>query len=157
MRHRNRTVGILLALLLAGVSAPCLVAAENRPDVLVFYRDECNDCRHMDEVLDELLEIYPELSVRHIEENEPGAADLMWALSTEYGIFPTKFPVLFAGEHVIVGVGRDKELLLRSAVLDCVFNDCPSPLSTLKRDPLPVTTIAIVAAILLAAGLLLLL
>ena len=143
----------------AGVTIGLVVsfglAAEEQPDVLVFYREECNDCRHMDEVLDELLLLYPELYVTHVKETEPGAADLMWALSAEYGIFPSKFPVIFVGNQVIVGVGRDKELQLRSAVRSCVFDGCPSPLSRLERDPFPLTTIAMMLVVVLTAAILL--
>ncbi len=133
-----------------------LAAAEENPDVIVFYREECNDCRHMDAVLDELLLLYPEIYVAHIEETEPGAADLMWALSVEYGIFPSKFPVIFVGDEVIVGVGRDKELLLRSTVRGCVFDDCPSPLDRLEREPFPIAIIGIMIAVLVTATVLLL-
>ena len=98
------------AIVWAGIGIGLVVsfglAAEEQPDVLVFYREECNDCRHMDEVLDELLLLYPELYVAYVKETEPGAADLMWALSAEYGIFPSKSPVIFVGNQVIVGVGR---------------------------------------------------
>jgi glutaredoxin len=144
----------------AGVTIGLVVsfglAAEEQPDVLVFHREECNDCRHMDEVLDELLLLYPEIYISYVEETEPGAADLMWALSAEYGIFPSKFPVIFVGDQVIVGIGRDKELRLRSAVRSCVFDGCPSPLSRLERDPFPLTTLAIMAVVVLTAAILLL-
>ncbi len=132
-----------------------LAAAEEQPDVLVFHRDECNDCRHMDEVLEELALIYPELYIIYVEETEPGAADLMWALSAKYGIFPSKFPIIFVGNQVIVGVGREKELQLRSAVRSCIFDGCPSPLSRLKGDPFPLTTIAILLVVVLTAAILL--
>jgi glutaredoxin len=144
----------------AGVTIGLVVsfglAAEEQPDVLVFHREECNDCRHIDEVLDELLLLYPEIYISYVEETEPGAADLMWALSAEYGIFPSKFPVIFVGDQVIVGIGRDKELRLRSAVRSCVFDGCPSPLSRLERDPFPLTTLAIMAVVVLTAAILLL-
>ena len=144
----------------AGVTIGLVVSfgltAEEQPDVVVFYREECNDCRHMDEVLDDLLLLYPEIYIKHVKETEPGAADLMWALSAEYGIFPTKFPVIFVGNQVIVGVGRDRELQLRSAVRSCVFGSCPSPLSRLERDPFPLTTLAIMAVVVLTAAILLL-
>jgi glutaredoxin len=151
-----RKPAIIVLLLL--IAAPCAVlVAADEPDVVVFHREECNDCRHMDEVLDELRMLYPELYVTRIEESEPGASDLMWALAAEYGIFPTKFPVIFVGSHVIVGVGREKELLLRSAVRTCVFDGCESPLSRLERDPFPLTTVAIMAVVVLTVALLLLL
>ena len=154
-RRRNVVVwaGVAIGLLLPfGVGA-----GEEQPDVVVFYREDCNDCRHMDEVLDELLLLYPELFIAHFEEAEPGAADLMWALSAEYGIFPSTFPVIFAGNQAIVGVGREKELRLRSAVRSCVFDGCPSPISWLEKDPFPITTVAILLVVLLTAVALLLL
>jgi glutaredoxin len=153
----RRRIGIAWAGVAVGLIVSLgLAAAEDQPDVLVFHREECNDCRHMDDLLDELLLLYPELYVRYVEEAEPGAADLMWALSAEYGIFPTKFPVIFVGDQVIVGVGRDKELQLRSAVLSCVFDGCPSPLARLERDPFPLTTVAIMLVVVLTAAILLL-
>ena len=137
------------------VASSVLAAAEQQADVLVFYREECNDCRHMEEVLDELLSVYPEIRVARVEEAEPGATDLMWALSAKYGIFPSKFPVIFVGDLAIVGVGRDKELQLRAAVLSCVFDSCPSPMSRLERDPFPITTVAIVLTVVLSVAILL--
>jgi len=150
------------AALLAGAAVALLIpfglaAAEKQPDVLVFHRDDCSDCRHMDEVLDDLAAIYPEIYVAYVEETDPGAADLMWSLSAKYGIFPSKFPVIFVGDHVIVGIGREKELQLRSAVRSCVFDGCPSPLSRLERDPFPLTTVAIMLVVVLTVAILLLL
>lgn len=125
-------------------------AADVLPDVVVFYREGCNDCRQMDQVLDDLLELYPGVVVVHIEEQAAGAADLMWSLSSKYGIFPSKFPVIFVGDQGIVGSGRDKELLLRSTVRNCVFNDCPSPIELVNEKPFPLVTLAtILVAILL--------
>ncbi len=132
-----------------------LAGAERQPDVVVFTREACNDCRHMDEVLDGLLEIYPELYVIHIVDTEPGAADLMWTLSTEYGIFPSKYPVIFVGDLAIAGVGREKEIQLRNAVRLCVFEQCESPMSRIGRDPLPITTIGIMLVFILTAAVLL--
>jgi len=154
-RWRSRSAG--LAVIVGIVVSAGLAAAEERPDVVVFYSKECNDCRHMDEVLDELIALYPELYVTYVEEADPGASDLMWTLSAEYGIFPTNFPVIFVGDRAIVGVGRDKELLLRSAVRTCVFEGCRSPLSRLERDPFPITTVAIMFVVVLTVALLLLL
>ncbi len=156
MSHRRWRAVVWAGIAIGLAGSVGLAAAEEQPDVLVFYRDECNDCRHIDEVLDELLLLYPELYVVHIEEAEPGAADLMWTLSAEYGIFPSKFPVIFVGDQVIVGIGREKEMQLRTAVRSCVFDDCPSPLSRLEQDPFPATTVTILLVVLIVAILLLL-
>ena len=110
--------------------------AQVSPDVVVFYREGCHDCERMDRVLAELHEIYPSLSVRHIEETEPDG-ELLWRLATEYGIFPTKFPVIFAGDEAIVGVGLDKELRLRAAVTACIRTPCESPLDRISGPRIP--------------------
>jgi len=125
------------------------------PDVVVFYREGCHDCDHMDRVLGELTDVYPELVVIHIEEAQPGASDLMWSLAGEYGIFPTQFPVIFVGDEAIVGVGRDKELLLRSEVQRCARSGCPSPLSRVESAPIPWVTILVLLVAALTVVLLL--
>ncbi len=155
MSDRRRRAAVWVGVAIGLAASFGLAAAEERPDVLVFYSEECNDCRHMEEVLDELLSLYPEIYVARVEEAEPGAADLMWSLSAEYGIFPSKFPVIFVGDRAIVGVGRDKELQLRAAVRSCVFDGCPSPLSRLERDPFPITTVAILLTVVLTVAILL--
>ena len=144
------TVGCL-TLLLCTLFVPA-AADEADPDVIVFYQEGCNDCRHMDAVLDDLVAVYPELVVVHIEETELGAVDLMWALSAKYGIFPSKFPVIFVGDRALTGVGRDKEMLLESAVRTCVFQGCDSPLSRLEGKPIPWLTIGIILLIALFVG-----
>jgi len=144
-----------VVVLLLVVSAASSLLANELPDILFFHSEHCTDCQQMDEVLDELLELYPEVYVDYVEETEPGASDLMWTLSAEYGIFPTNYPVIFAGDQVIVGSGRDKELRLRAAVRTCALQGCQSPMSRLERDPFPLTTIAIMAVVLLTAALLL--
>lgn len=143
-----------VALLSTLLSSPLLGAARD-PDVIVFYQESCTDCRHMDRVLDDLVAVYPELVVVHIEETEIGAVDLMWALSAAYGIFPTKFPVIFAGDRALTGIGRDKEMLLESAVRTCVFQGCDSPLLRLDSPPIPWLTILMVLAIALFVGVIL--
>jgi glutaredoxin len=139
------TLGLLAFLL--WTPAWTAIGHESDPDVIVFYQEGCNDCRHMDDVLDDLVAIYPELVVVHIEESELGAVDLMWALSAKYGIFPTKFPVIFVGDRAITGVGRDKEMLLESAVRNCALQGCDSPLSRLEKKPIPWMTILMVLTV----------
>jgi len=144
------TVGCL-TLLLCMLFVPAAADGAD-PDVIVFYQEGCNDCRHMDQVLDDLVAVYPELVVVHIEETEFGAVDLMWALSAKYGIFPSKFPVIFVGSSAFTGVGRDKEMMLESAVRSCVFHGCDSPLSRLEGKPIPWLTIGMILLIALFIG-----
>lgn len=148
LRTNNLLLG-LLALLFLLSSAGGVLAADALPDVVVFYREQCNDCRHMDDVLEELQELYRGLVVVHIEEQEAGAADLMWSLSTKYGIFPSTFPIIFVGDQGIVGIGRDKELLLRSTVRNCVFNGCDSPIARINEEPFPWITMATILVVVL--------
>lgn len=155
VRMNGRLLGLLGFLILI-LSTCGVLAADVLPDVVVFYRDGCNDCRQMDAVLDDLHELYPGVVVTHIEEQEPGAADLMWSLASKYGIFPSKFPVIFAGDQGIVGSGRDKELLLRTTVRNCVFNDCPSPLAVINEKPFPWITLATVLVALIVLSVMLL-
>ena len=156
MLRANRFIPGLLSLVILLASASGVLASDVLPDVVVFYRDGCTDCRHMDDVLEELQGLYPELIVVHFEEGDSGAADLMWSLSAKYGIFPSKFPLIFVGDQGIVGIGRDKELLLRSTVSKCVFKGCESPIARINEKPFPwVTVAAILAAAFVLAVLLL--
>ena len=145
----QRTYGFILGLLsLVILLTPAVgaLAADALPDVVVFYRDGCNDCRHLDDLLEDLQALYPGLTVAHIEEQSPGAADLMWSLSAKYGVFPSKFPVTFVGDQGIVGIGRDKELLLRSTVSGCISKGCVSPLAQINEKPFPWTMIVVALA-----------
>ena len=155
----QRTNGLMLGLLSLVILVATgwgVLAADTLPDVVVFYREECPDCRHMDEVLEDLQDLHPGLIVVHVEEQESGAADLMWSLSTKYGIFPSKFPIIFVGDQGIVGIGRDKELLLRSTVRDCVFNGCDSPIAQINEKPFPWVTFTTILLVVLVASIMLL-
>lgn len=156
MQRTNGFILGLLSLVILLTSACGVLAADELPDVVVFYREGCNDCRQMDEVLETLNELYPGMVVVHIEEKAAGAADLMWSLSTKYGIFPSKFPIIFVGDQGIVGSGRDKELLLRNTVRNCVFNDCLSPIAQINEKPFPWTMMATVLLALFVLAILLL-
>lgn len=156
MLRVNGSILELLTLVILLTFAWGALAADVLPDVIVFYREECNDCRHMDDVLEELQELYPGVIVVHIEEQDAGAADLMWSLSTKYGIFPSTFPIIFVGDQGIVGIGRDKELLLRSTIRNCVFSGCVSPIARINEKPFPWMTLAtiLVAVLVLSIWLL---
>jgi hypothetical protein len=143
--------GILWCGLLAVVLATGAAFGQSGddPDVLVFYRDGCHDCARMDSVLEELHELYPSLSVRHIEESEPDG-ELLWRLATAYGIFPTNFPVIFVGDEAIAGVGLEKEIRLRTAVTACIREGCESPLARLSGHRIPWRSYLIAGLIALA-------
>ncbi len=155
MRGSRRWIGGVLGFALLLCTGADVAASSALPDVLVFYREACNDCYQMDEVLDELQALYPSLVVMHLEESDPGAADLMWLLSAKYGIFPSNYPVIFVGDHGIVGKGLDKELLLRTTVRGCVFRGCESPMARVAEKPFPWVTVAMVIAAVFVVAILL--
>ena len=142
----SRVISGCLVLLTLAFATSMIACAQARPDVIVFYRDGCHDCERMDEVLQELHGRYPSLTVRYIEENEPDG-ELMWALAAEYGIFPTKFPVIFVGDEAITGVGLDKELRLRAAVETCMRTGCDSPLTRIEGPRIPWRTYVVAGLI----------
>ena len=155
MLGSRRWIGWALGAVLLLCTGGHVAAADALPDVLVFYREGCNDCHQMDEVLDELQALYPGLVVTHLEESDPGVADLMWSLSAKYGIFPSNYPVIFVGDHGIVGTGLDKELLLRTTVRGCVFRGCESPMARIAEKPFPWVTVATVIAAVFVVAILL--
>jgi len=140
---------VLIATVLCMVLLSAVGHAQDEADVLVFYREGCNDCERMDRVLEELHGEYPALTIRHIEEGDPDG-ELMWALATEYGVFPTKFPVVFVGDEATVGVGLDKELRVRAAVEDCMRFGCESPLVRLTGPRIPWRTYLVAGLIAVA-------
>jgi thiol-disulfide isomerase/thioredoxin len=142
----SRRTGGLIALWLLAVLVSVAAAAQSDPDVVIFYREGCHDCERIDQVLQELHEQFPALEIRYIEEGGP-QGDLMWALSSEYGIFPTKFPVVFVGNEAITGVGLDKELRLRAAVEVCMRSGCPSPLARVTGPDVPWRTYVVAGLI----------
>jgi len=145
----KRTPILLLGLLLVAVAGAC-VAAQVDPDVVVFYREGCHDCERMDRVLEEMHGIYPNLTIRHIEEGDEDGP-LMWSLASEYGVFPTKFPVIFVGDEVTVGIGLDKELRLRAEINRCMTSGgCASPLVRVEGPRIPWRSYLIGALIALA-------
>ena len=132
-----RRSGLLLSILVIFlVAIPFIGHAQDQPSVVVFHREGCHDCERMDRLLEELHGEYPSLSIRYIEEGSP-EGDILWALAADYGIFPTKFPVIFVGDEGIVGVGLDKELRLRAAVKACMRTGCESPLVRLTGPVIP--------------------
>ena len=142
----TRRLSSFFGLLIVLAFPVAVLGQEALPDVLIFYRDGCTDCRHMDLVLDELQVLYPGIIVRHIEESDPDGG-LMWTLATHYGIFPGKFPVIYVGDEAIVGSSREKELRLRAAVGWCAFKGCDSPMSLLDKPGFPWQTVLIAGLI----------
>ena len=133
MRQSGFFLSILVMFL---VAIPFVGHAQDRPDVVVFYREGCHDCERMDWVLEELHAEYPSLSIRYIEESS-SEGGILWSLAADYGIFPTKFPVIFVGDEAIVSVGLDKELRLRAAVESCMRTGCESPLVRITGPVIP--------------------
>ena len=87
----------------------------------------------MQVILEELLAMYPALSISYYEIDQPGASDLLDQLSDAYRVFAVNLPIIFVGEETISGAGRAKELRLRRAIGGCVRADCSSPLARAKE------------------------
>jgi len=143
MKPTKAALFIGCSLLILAVS---LVASSEDPKVVFFYSEGCVECEMMEPIMRALMEEYPTLPVRFIEEGDPDAG-LMWSLSAKYGIFPTSFPVIFVGDEAIVGAGLAQELRLRTAVRDCAQDGCPSPLAYISGPPIPWRLIAMVGLI----------
>ncbi len=150
MRRPRRVIKRRTDQLLVGLGAVLVVVIgwgaatlARDPDVVLFYREGCHDCEKMDEILVPLQQTHLNLVVLRLEET--ANLDLLWSLSSAYGILPTAFPVIFVGDQAIVGVGREKELRLRTAVTECMVQGCPSPLSLLEQPKVPWTLILIAA------------
>ena len=133
MRQSGLFLSILVMFLIA---IPFVGHAQGQPDVVVFYREGCHNCGRMDRLLEELHAEYPSLSIRYIEEGS-SEGEILWALAADYGIFPTKTPVIFVGDEAIVGIGLDKELRLRAAVEACMRTGCESPLVRVTGPVIP--------------------
>jgi thiol-disulfide isomerase/thioredoxin len=138
-----RCVCLLAVALVASAALPWVAIAAEDPTVVVFYRDGCEDCLRMEPLLRELEAQYPNVGFRFIEGADPDAS-LMWSLAAEYGVLPSKFPVIFVGETAIVGSSLSNELLLRSAVEACAASKCSSPLASLHTSAIPWSTMLIV-------------
>jgi len=111
-------------------------AASQDPLVVVFYKEGCPDCRHLDELLDGLSSEHSDITIGHYEISDPGAQDLLSRLSFSYGVLDTNYPIVFVGDKAFVGVSRAKEVDVRTAVVDCIARSCPSPLSHLNEASL---------------------
>lgn len=110
---------------LTGCSHPADAATS--PQIVFFYMEDCYKCDRMKEVLEELLESHPGLSVKYYEWY--GNTTLLRKLATRYGLGNTlSVPTIFVGARAISGDGRARELLLREAIEVCVENGCRSPL-----------------------------
>jgi thiol-disulfide isomerase/thioredoxin len=150
-----RCVSLLAVALVASAVLPWGGIAAEDPTVVVFYREGCEDCLRMEPLLRELEAQYPNLGFRFIEGADPDAS-LMWSLAAEYGVLPSKFPVIFVGETAIVGSSLSNELLLRSAVEACASSHCTSPLASLHASSIPWSTILIIGLALLVLAVLVL-
>ncbi len=143
---------VAFALLGAAAEAPA-----GMPLVLVFYEEGCPDCAIMEELLEGLATDLPPDAVQRIEISEPGALDLLARLEAAYDFESSTVPILFVGDHAIIGAGRTQEFALRDAVGRCATSGCPSPLQRIRGGMLPwldLAELALVAALAIVASLL---
>jgi len=131
-----RWIVLLLGAVLALTAFHFAAAASEDPLVVIFSKEGCPDCRRLDELLAGLSSQHPQLTIDRYEIGAPGAQELLSRLAFAYGVLDTDYPIVFVGDKAFVGVSRAKEIAVRTAVLDCVAHDCPSPLSRLSETSL---------------------
>jgi len=87
--------------------------------------DNCNKCDRMKDVLSDLLEKNPTLTVEYYEMETNQY--LLQKLARRRGLGNNlTVPTIFVGNRTIVGDGRAQEMALRSAIEECEENGCRS-------------------------------
>jgi hypothetical protein len=119
------------------LGALCGHAASSDPLVVVFYEEGCPSCEEMEQLLDGMMIDAPDTAMVRYEIMAPGSLELLTSLCRAYGIdVPTTVPIVFAGEDVVVGMGRTQEFTLRNAIGDCLSSGCESPVARLPMSQL---------------------
>ena len=130
MRHKS-LLSVLLVVFSMLMLLPSGCTSSKKPVIVVFYKDDCPDCRRMKESLQNLLAAHPDLVVAYYNMDDIEAQKLLRKLSPRYKLGMTTsydVPVILVGETAIVRAGRTQEIELAAAIKACVSGDCPSPL-----------------------------
>jgi glutaredoxin len=150
----QRLAGLLVfAVLILGSVLP-LVAAEEKPWIVVFYEEGCPDCAQVEELLEGLTSELPASAIVRYDIAGPEALDLLMELAEAYEVETSSVPVVFVGDEVVLGAGRAQEFELRNAIGACTIRGCPSPLArapstTFRSSLLRLTVFAVLFALLL--------
>jgi len=128
---------LLKATLVVFLLSTAVMSAPSDPIVIVFYENGCPSCEEMEEFLVGMMVETPATAIVRYEITEPDSLALLGALSKAYDIdVPTKVPIVFVGDDVVVGMGRTQEFALRNAIGNCLSVDCESPIARLPISQL---------------------
>ena len=128
---------LLTATLVVFLLSVAVMSAPSDPIVIVFYEDGCPSCEEMEELLVGMMVETSETAIVRYEITETDSLTLLGALSKAYDIdVPTVVPIVFAGDDVVVGMGRTQEFTLRNAIGDCLSVGCESPIARLPISQL---------------------
>ena len=129
MKLATTMMAMLCMCLVTSISA---VSDTSDPIIVVFYEEGCPDCVEMEELLVGMTFDAPETAIARYEIHEPESRDLLIALAQAYDVeVPSTVPIVFAGEDIVIGMGRTQEFSLRSAIGDCLSSGCESPIARL--------------------------
>lgn len=102
---------------------------KNRLTILFFWGDGCPHCADEKPFLELMKKKYPELEVLSFEVwHSKNNAIKFQNLSSKYGLKATGVPVTFIGTKAIVGFSETLKKDIENAIIDCIKNNCPSPL-----------------------------
>jgi thiol-disulfide isomerase/thioredoxin len=125
----------LMGLLVLGLAQSVYGATDQQPIIVVFYEEGCPSCVQMEAIVEEYVQQeYPSLSVSHYELTQPGSLDVLERLCEAYDVSEKTVPIIFVGNHVILGAERAAEMNLRSEIEKCLMIDCPSPLERITKS-----------------------
>ncbi|MFO8034182.1 MAG: cytochrome c biogenesis protein [Candidatus Bipolaricaulota bacterium] len=133
---------VLTSLVLLG---PAAWAEEAEPvEIVYFYEVGCPDCAHVESVLEELEQFYPELTVRKYDIHSPAGRSLVQRLISAYEAELGPVPMLFAGDVAMIGPtfygldpeptdyrGPSRDFALEDAIELAIQERAPSPLERL--------------------------
>ena len=127
MNYKLRWFSVAVIIGVATIIIGCSRGGDSGPEIVFFYQDNCYKCDRMKDVLNDLLEEYPALTIEYYEME--GNQSLLWKLARRCGLGNSlAVPTIFVGDRSILGDGRAKEIALRDAVKECAENGCRSPL-----------------------------
>jgi len=133
-RPSMRTWAMMLVIVSIGWS---VAAQQPHPTVLYFHQEGCPECETIREVLDEMQQEHPELTVGSYEITQPGNLDLLEDLAARFGVYMLSVPIVFVGQDtIVVGAELGDRLDLRAAIDACATKECPSLLDTPSSERL---------------------
>ncbi len=151
-----------IALVVGLVTVVCMMAAsqvafcsEFDADIIVFYEEVCENCKRMDEALEDILGDESGLQVVRYEINAAGVRGKWEELAQAYGVSTNTVPSIFVGDEAIIGAGASQQLALRKAIDRCMLQGCEqlqvnlAPWGMISPDVLSMVGILSVFALLL--------